>query len=248
MPVSIDGMHRLQVDRIPAMLRIHLGIQPADEARGWSALATLPFVPAGLYAVWPEIREPGGGLMVSVSDTNLAVAQTGLFGAVHQMLVRLPVDVRSLVIRGDEEAATGLGGVVVQPMEILCRPCRADPGIARRAVAYPQSTVFFLDDAAPAGPASFWIACGHGTRIVVQPSGAARAVTVRTRNGTGRERPHVPIARGQPSRRPRAVGRADDHRPRGPACGCGGRAAHGVRELRAPRVGAGRRSLAPAST
>ena len=106
MPVSVDGMHWLQVDRIPAMLRIHLGIQRDEDLRGWSALATLPFVPAGVYDVRPDIREPRGEVMVAVSNTDLAVAHTALFGAVHQMLVRLPVDVRSLVVRGDEEAAS----------------------------------------------------------------------------------------------------------------------------------------------
>ena len=83
MPVSVDGMHRLQVDRIPAMLRIHLGIQRDEDIRGWSALATLPFVPAGVYDVRPDIREPRGEVMVAVSDTNLAVAHTALFGAVQ---------------------------------------------------------------------------------------------------------------------------------------------------------------------
>jgi hypothetical protein len=183
MPVSVDGMHWLEVDRIPAMLRIHLGIQRDEELRGWSALATLPFVPAGVYDVRPDIREPRGEVLVAVSNTDLAVAHTALFGAVQQMIVRLPVDVRSLVVRGDEEAASSLRGVIVQPMQILCRQRRVDAGVARRAVTYPDSTVFFLDDAAVPDPTSFWIGCGHFSRIVIQPSGVGDGVTLLIRNG-----------------------------------------------------------------
>ena len=183
MPVSVDGMRWLQVDRIPAMLRIHLGIQRDEELRGWSALATLPFVPAGVYDVRPDIREPRGEVLVAVSNTDLAVAHTALFGAVQQMIVRLPVDVRSLVVRGDEEAASSLRGVIVQPMQILCRQCRVDAGVSRRAVTYPDSTVFFLDDAAVPDPTSFWIGCGHFSRIVIQPLGVGAGVTLLIRNG-----------------------------------------------------------------
>ena len=96
--------------------------------RGWSALATLPFVPAGVYDVRPDIREPRGEVAVAVSDSNLTVAHTALFGAVRQLLVRFPVDVVSLVVRGNEEAVSGLRGVIVQPMQVLCRQCRVDAG------------------------------------------------------------------------------------------------------------------------
>ena len=138
-------------------------------------------------------------------------------------------------MRGDEEAASSLRGVIVQPMQILCRQCRVDAGVARRAVAYPDSTVFFLDDAATPDPTSFWIGCGHFSRIVVQPSGVAGRGHASHPERPDRERPHAPIARVQPPRRARTVGRADDRRARRSACGCRGRAAHVVRELRGSR-------------
>ena len=87
------------------------------------------------------------------------------------------------MVRGNEEAVSGLRGVIVQPMQILCRQCRVDAGVSRPAVEYPDSTVFFLDDAATPDPASFWIGCGYFSRIVVQPSGVASVVTLRIRNG-----------------------------------------------------------------
>jgi hypothetical protein len=181
-PISVNTMRRIPATLIPSTLHIQPALQRDDEIRGWAALATLPYVPAGDYAVRPIVRDPMGGIAVSVSDDNLVVAQTSLSGAVHQMLVRLPVDVRSLVIRGDEEASLGLAGVVVQPMKILCASCRVESAVAERAVMYTAATVFFFDAAAEPGPTSFSIGCGQSSHIVVQSNGAADAITLRIRD------------------------------------------------------------------
>jgi hypothetical protein len=187
-PVSINTLRVVPVEQIPPTLHIEPALQRDDEIKGWAALATLPYVPAGDYAVRPIVRDAIGGIAVSVSDDNLVLARTSLFGAVHQMLIRLPVNVRSLVIRGDVEGWLGLAGVVVQPMEILCASCRVDPGVARRAVMYPEATVFFFDDAVEPGPASFSVGCDQTSHIVVQPNGATSDITLRVRNDAPSQR------------------------------------------------------------
>src|SRR5204863_5430385 len=57
------------------------------------------------------------------------------------------------------------------------------PDMARRAVRYGSSVVFFLDERAFPEPSGFWVGGARGTTVVLRADRATAAVTLTLRNG-----------------------------------------------------------------
>jgi hypothetical protein len=94
-----------------------------------------------------------------------------------------PVDVRAIVVRGDEQARRSIRGLTIEPLSIVMPGARIAPGTARRAVRYAGATVFFLDDRSFAEPEAFWVGGARSSAVVVQPDVAGRSVSLIVRNG-----------------------------------------------------------------
>ena len=75
-------------------------------------------------------------------------------------------------IRGDEKARDQLDGVELRPLALDPAPATRD--IARRAVRYGGTVVFFLDERAFAEPAGFWVGGERDTQVVIAPDDRPR--------------------------------------------------------------------------
>jgi hypothetical protein len=95
--------------------------------------------------------------------------------------LRLPVAVRSVVIRGDEEARQTVRALALEPLRVL-PPGQWARALGRRAVKYGAATVFFLDDRSFPELEAFWVGGARSSSVVVQADGT-QAVDLLLRNG-----------------------------------------------------------------
>jgi hypothetical protein len=83
----------------------------------------------------------------------------------------LPVNVGSIVVNGDEEAARH-GTMSLRAVELLPRAQRLTSAYARRVEQYGPAFVYFFDDGAFAEQPGFWVRGAAGTRVAamsIQP-------------------------------------------------------------------------------
>jgi hypothetical protein len=92
------------------------------------------------------------------------------------------VDVRALIVRGDEEARRAILRVVVEPVSIVPARARLTDLVARRAVRYEGASVFFLDDRSFAQPDGFWVGGSRQSAFVVQTDRLQPSLELHLRN------------------------------------------------------------------
>jgi len=147
-------------------------------ARGASLLAASD-VPAGAYNVHVIPSGPAeGNLTLRVGPTPLPLWTTSVSGAESLSAgfpIRLPVDVSSVVVDGDEGARRTISAVELEPARLGPPFVRAIVGtsrLARQAARYGAVDAFFMDQSAYPEPSGFWVAGGHAAEIVFANNGA----------------------------------------------------------------------------
>ena len=161
---TTDLVRRLEVELAPVS-------RPGSAAREDRALFLLPRVPAGEYRLRP-VRTPGDGLLmagVGAGRDQFALVTEPLAVFDREVTLRFPVDVRAIVVRGDEDARSRVGALVVRPMSVRTGDRKVADGVARRAVRYAAATAFFMDDRSFPEPAGFWVGGARASTIVLQP-------------------------------------------------------------------------------
>ncbi len=189
-PRALDRLEapgRLRIDSGPLVfgrLTFRVGDGPTTQENGRRdrPLMTLPAVPAGRYRVRPRATAAGGWLMIGIADDQFAIRTEQLSSPPAPIDVDFPVEVRALVIRGDEDAARSLRGITVEPVSLVPRESRLTADYARRAVRYRGTCAFFLDDGSYPEPDAFWIRGGERSSIVLQRDDLAAPIRVQLRN------------------------------------------------------------------
>jgi hypothetical protein len=101
------------IDReaVPGELRMRpeLAEVPEGPAGDRVALFAIPTVPAGEYRLRPRLRGTGGRLTIAAGREPLTMYSTAVASA-DAIVLRLPVDVPALLIRGDDEARRNVRG------------------------------------------------------------------------------------------------------------------------------------------
>jgi len=181
--VSLPALERIPLDLVPSRLRIHP--RPSDAPGGAGPndrpLYQVPLVPAGLYRVRPQIAAASGWLMIGIGRDQFSLS-TGPLNSEPRIL-RFPVDVRAIVIRGDEQARRAMRDMTLEPVSIVPPAQRLAPDYARRAVFYPRGIVFFLDDRSFPEPDAFWTGGARQSAVVIQSGGPPGEITLSVRNG-----------------------------------------------------------------
>jgi hypothetical protein len=148
-------------------------------------LAVFPGVPAGSYVL--QVKRRGGPqnndgwVMAGVGNDQFAIATQPIAaydGGVH---IDLPVDVRAINIRTDEGARDQLESIALRP--IAMATARLSPDVARRAVRYDSSVVYFLDDRAFPEPSGFWVGGARDTTVAIRADRPAPVAVLLIRNG-----------------------------------------------------------------
>jgi hypothetical protein len=143
-------------------------------------------VPAGLYQAQALLSGPAEGtLTLRVGATPIAMWSASLSDARSHAVgppIRLPVDVDSIVVEGDELARRRVIAVELQAVSVPASrvlPQQAMLRTTRRAVPYGSVQAYFLDDLAYPEPSGFWIAGGRRTDIMLADYGQGRDFVLR---------------------------------------------------------------------
>jgi hypothetical protein len=175
----------LPLSAVPARLRIELSRTPTQRRAGLetAALFALPAIPAGRYRLSAVSDDARGWLMVGIArDPRDPFALQTVPVSAGPIDLRLPVAVRSLVIRGDEDAWRTVRGLLVEPLEVTPGARSFTTEVARRAVRYEPAFVYFMDERSFPEPQAFWVGGSRDSTMVVQPVPARRSVILTLRN------------------------------------------------------------------
>jgi hypothetical protein len=167
------------------MLRIVSDVRPGAAGglgRNERPLVALPAVPAGRYRVSVRASGPGGWLLLGVGQDQFALRSEPIAWPPVPIDIDLPVDVRALTVRGDEEARRSVRGVDIEPVALAPVGARLTNQLARRAVKYAGAAVFFLDERSFPEPEGFWVGGRRESTIALQPDQPTTSLAVKVRN------------------------------------------------------------------
>ncbi len=175
----------LAPDRLLAMLWLEPAVRrlpAAARGRTDPTVAVLPRIPAGRYRLRVEGGGPGGWLMLGIGQDQFALRSEALTWPAPPIEIEFPVDVRALIVRGDEDARRAVRRVVVEPLSIAPASARLTDLVARRAVRYEGVSVFFLDDRSFAEPDGFWVGGSRQSTFVLQADRPQPSIDLHLRN------------------------------------------------------------------
>jgi hypothetical protein len=178
--------HRI-VPRATYAASITVEVEPAARRlragpRGNPPLAVLPAIPAGEYRLSVTGAPAEGWVMTGIAQDQFAIVTEPLSTVESGVTLRFPVDVRSIVVHSDETAREAIRRITLRPIRILTSGERLTDDVARRAVRYDSSVVFFLDDRAFAEPSGFWVGGSRWTSVVIAPDAPAASARLTLRN------------------------------------------------------------------
>jgi len=181
--VSVPALKRIRVETLPSMLQIRP--RPSDAPGGAGPndrpLFQVPQVPAGTYRLRPQLAGRAGWLMLGIGRDQFSLTSAPLDA--DPPMLSFPVDVRAIIVRGDEQARRTVRAMTIEPISIVRPAERLTPDYARRAARYGRSTVFFLDDRSFPEPEGFWIGGRRRSTVVLQDDKPdARTFTLLLRN------------------------------------------------------------------
>jgi hypothetical protein len=181
---GLPGFHRIPAAEVPARLRIEAPTATAPGGAGPNdrPLYQVPFMPAGEYRLRFEGAGAAGWVMIGIGRDQFSLRSEPLAAPGEPIVVNFPVDIRAIVVRGDEQARRTIQGLTIEPLAIVLARARLFSGFARRAVRYGHASVFFLDYRSYPEPEAFWIGGAGTSSFVLQPDAARTAVSLQIRN------------------------------------------------------------------
>ena len=170
---------------VPGRLRLELS-RPLTVGRGGGStvgtMFTIPAMPAGAYRLTAVSDRGGGRVMIGIGADQFSLRTDPLTSPPQPQELAFPVDVRGIIVRGDEEARQALSGLLIEPLALVQPSARLTNEYARRAVRYGGATVYFLDDRSFPEPEAFWIGGSRASDVVIQPDTPSSAVSLTLRN------------------------------------------------------------------
>ena len=182
---ALYPLERIPPGEVAARMRIEPGGRYSirgGAGRSSRPLVTLPAVPAGRYRIRPRTTGGGGLLTIGIGQDQFLLRTEPLARRPEPIEIDFPVDVRALIVNGDEEARRTMIGVAIEPVSTVPAAARLTAGYARTGVRYGAASIFFLDDRSFPEPEAFWVGGARRSSIVIQPDAGLEAITVLMRN------------------------------------------------------------------
>jgi hypothetical protein len=181
---SLPGFRRLAAADVPPLLRLEPRPSTAPGGAGPNdrPLYQVASVPAGRYRLRPRGAGAAGWLMIGIGRDQFSLRSGPVAAPPEPIDLDFPVDVRAIVVRGDEQARRTIRALTIEPISIVPAAARLADDYARRAVRYGNTTVFFLDERSFPEPDAFWVGGERSASAVVQPDGARPTVALLLRN------------------------------------------------------------------
>jgi len=182
--LSLPSMRPIPVDEVLRLVRIEPRPSTAPGGAGPNdrPLYQIAAVPAGRYRLQPRGSATAGWLMVGIGRDQFSLRSGPLGNPAQPIDLDFRVDVRAIVVRGDEQARRTVRGLAIEPLSIVPARSRLASDYALRAVRYGATTVFFLDDRSFPEPEAFWIGGRRTTVLALQPDAPGSPVTLLLRN------------------------------------------------------------------
>ena len=201
--VDLTGHHRVALDDLAGRMHIIVEVRGARAGgpRLPRPLATFPALPAGDYELRATANDGDGWLMAGIGNDQFALVTQPVATFAGGVAFHLPVDARALVVRGDELARDRVMSLELRPLRVFGDRDRLSDDMARRAVRYGASTVFFLDDRSFAEPNAFWVGGARSTSIVIAPDRPSSSVVLQVKNGAAANTLTIRAEAGAQSRR-----------------------------------------------
>ncbi len=170
-------------DQAVSLLRLHPApaTEPGGAGRNDRPLFSVPAIPAGRYRIRAD-GAGGGWWMVGVGRDQFSLRSEALQSPPGTLTLDFPVDVRAIVVRGDELARKGIAALTIEPLAIVAPHDRLTSSYARHAVRYDGATVYFLDDNSFVEPEAFWVGGARSALVAIQPEAGRSATTLLLRN------------------------------------------------------------------
>jgi hypothetical protein len=140
-------------------------------------------IPAGQYRL--RLRAQGAGdawVMVGIGRDQFSLHTAPIGSPPQPILLDFPVDVRAIVVRGDDQARRAVRSLVIEPVSLVPPARRLSREYARRAVRYGDATVYFLDERSFPEPEAFWVGGARRASAVLQPDANGPVAHLLVRN------------------------------------------------------------------
>lgn len=180
----LDPPSAIDARQLAAALRIEA---PRSTARGCAGnfdrpLFSLPPLPAGRYRLRLRAQNASGLLLIGIGCDQFSLVTEPLTAPPRAIDLDFPVDIRRLMVRGDEEARQTVRSLAIEPLSLVPADARLSSASARHGVRYGTTSAFFLDDALFAEPESFWVGGSRSGSVVLKPDEGRAAATLLLRN------------------------------------------------------------------
>ena len=183
--LDLSRLRRIKASELPERLIVRLDASPSAppaSGRDDRPIFSVPQIPAGDYLVHIDRSGGGGWIMLGIGRDQFSVLTEPASFFDGEVRVRFPVDVRAIVVRGDEDSRQHVRRLTIQPVTILTPEQKAASDYARHAVRYGAATVYFMDDRSFPEPAAFWVGGARDSTIVVQPDAPRSSARLTLRN------------------------------------------------------------------
>jgi hypothetical protein len=181
---ELPPFRRIPRDAVAARLRItpRPALEPGGAGQNDRPLFAIPVVPAGRYRLDFQARQGDGWVMVGIGRDQFSLRTQPLGSPPEPIVLDFPVDVRWIMVRGDEQTRRRGLGLTLEPQSVVAPAARLTPDLARRGVRYGDASVYFLDDRGFAEPEAFWVGGARTTSVVLQPDTPRQSATLLLRN------------------------------------------------------------------
>jgi hypothetical protein len=186
--LAIDLTSRQLLSTSDLVGRVVLRLAPASRQaaapREDRALFAVPAIPAGEYRLRIDRSDGSGWLMagIGVGRDQFAIVTERAEAFDRDIILRFPVDVRALVVRGDEDARAHVRALYMRPVSVRSRAQKVAEGPARRAVRYGRVTAFFMDERSFPEPGGIWLGGARDSAVVLQPDDPRASIALQIRN------------------------------------------------------------------